>query len=260
MNNDKICRCRLCGKEYEIEHMSEEHYPARSVGNEDIVALNIVDMFDSILSKEFVDDIVDNVNDEESLKKIASNYFDDKMAESLYPNGRTARTLCRECNTFLGKYDEAYLKFFKADGEARKIKGFQKKTKYQMIKAIYAKFLSVPEAHDEKFDFIDFIVDDNKLEYCGEWKLYFVKRNRTTDLMGFKDIGTGKATFDKGTVYELSDDKFIFNLMNFDKHEGYDMTNIFDIVNKNYSVVEGVGRNGGYHAQILMARLFSEMK
>ena len=32
--------------------------------------------------------------------------------------------------------------------------------------------------------------------------------------------------------------------------------NIFDILNKNYVLVEGVGNGGGYHAQILMIRLF----
>ena len=34
------------------------------------------------------------------------------------------------------------------------------------------------------------------------------------------------------------------------------MTNIFDILNKNYELVEGVGETGGYHGQILMQRLF----
>lgn len=28
--------------------------------------------------------------------------------------------------------------------------------------------------------------------------------------MGMKDIRTGKITFDEGVVYEMSDDKFIF--------------------------------------------------
>ena len=36
---DKI-RCRLCEKEYEDKEMSDEHYPAHSVGNDDIVQLN----------------------------------------------------------------------------------------------------------------------------------------------------------------------------------------------------------------------------
>ena len=46
----------------------------------------------------------------------------------------------------------------------------------------------------------------------------FCKRDYSSDLLGMKDIGTGKITFDEGVVYELSDDKFIYNLMNFEKH------------------------------------------
>ena len=46
--------------------------------------------------------------------------------------------------------------------------------------------------------------------------------------------------------------------MNFPKHSRFNMTDIFDILNKNYNIVEGVGKDGGYHAQILMSRLLSE--
>ena len=66
-------------------------------------------------------------------------------------------------------------------------------------------------------------------------------------------------TFDEGVVYELSDDKFIFNLMNFPKHSCFEMTNLFDILKKNYKLVEGVGESGGYHAQVFMSSLFSQM-
>lgn len=48
----------------------------------------------------------------ESLGQISDDIFDNELTEPLYPKGRTARSLCRKCNTFLGKYDEAYLKFF----------------------------------------------------------------------------------------------------------------------------------------------------
>ena len=72
-----------------------------------------------------------------------------------------------------------------------------------------------------------------------------------------KDIRTGKITFDKGVVYELSDDKFIFNLMNFPKHSCFEMTNLFDILKKNYKLVEGVGESGGYHAQVFMSSIFN---
>ena len=95
--------------------------------------------------------------------------------------------------------------------------------------------------------------------YNGTWSVYFVKRNFSSDLMGMKDIRTGKITFDEGVVYEMSDDKFIFNLMNFPKHSCFEMTNLFDILKKNYKLIEGVGENGGYHAQVFMSSLFSQM-
>ena len=82
----------------------------------------------------------------------------------------------------------------------------------------------------------------------------------STDLFGMKDIGTGRIEFNEGVVYEMSDDKFIFNLMNFPKHNCFEMTNIFDILHKNYKLVEGVGKDGGYHAQVFMSRMFSQME
>lgn len=36
------------------------------------------------------------------------------------------------------------------------------------------------------------------------------------------------------------------------------MTNIFDILKKNYVLTNGVGETGGYHTQILFSKLFSE--
>lgn len=114
----------------------------------------------------------------------------------------------------------------------------------------------MPEAENEEFNFIDFIKDESLTVYSGKWKLYFVRRDFSTDLMGLKDIGTGEATFNEGVVYEFSDDKFVFNLMNFEKHPCFSMTNVFDILNKNYVLIEGVGNHGGYHAQIFMTRLF----
>ena len=77
--------------------------------------------------------------------------------------------------------------------------------------------MSLPETADEDFDFIDFIKDETSTSYKGKWNIYFVKRDFSTDLAGMKDIGTGKITFEDGVVYELSDDKFIYNLLNFPK-------------------------------------------
>ena len=250
--------CKLCGQEFDNKEMSEEHYPARSTGNEDIVSLDIVKMIDSIMSGEIHNEILRRSAKGEEISDISENIFDTQLSKSLYPDGRTSRTLCKECNTFLGKYDEAYLKFFNVDGNPKILKGFQQITKLEIIKAIYAKFLSLPESVDEKFDFLEFIKNKNMTTYNGVWKLYFVKRDFSSDLLGMKDIGTGKVVFDEGVVYEMSDDKFIFNLMNFEIHSCFNMTSIFDILKKNYTIIEGVGENGGYHAQILMSKLFSE--
>ena len=254
MSKQKKYKCKLCGNYFPYEEMSEEHYPARSVGNNDIVAVNIAKFTD----EEIRNEIFQRLAKGENLQDITDDIFDKKLSKSLYPKGRTARTLCRDCNTFLGEYDKAYLKFFNANGAPDKINGFQLQTKYQIIKAIYAKFLSIPETQKEKFDFMEFIKNENKTDYNGKWQLYFVKRDYTCDLFGLKDIGTGKATFDEGVVYELSDDKFIFNLMNFEKHDCYPMTNIFDILHKNYQLIAGVGEYGGYHASILIPRLLSK--
>lgn len=250
--------CKLCGQEFDDKEMSEEHYPARSVGNEDIVSLDIVKMIDSLMSGEIHNEVLHRYSKEEKIYNISGDIFDTQLSKSLYPDGRTSRTLCKKCNTFLGKYDESYLKFFNADGNPKIVKGFQPITKLETIKAIYAKFLSLPESVDEKFDFLEFIRNKNTNTYNGIWNLYFVKRDFSSDLLGMKDIGTGKVEFDEGVVYEMSDDKFIFNLMNFEIHSCFNMTNIFDILKKNYTIIEGVGENGGYHAQIHMSRMFSE--
>lgn len=259
IEKDKF-KCKLCNQFYCDEEMSEEHYPARSVGNEDIVEINIVEMFDSLTSEKTRNRIEDRLSKGERIEQITDDLFDNELSKPLYPKGRTARTLCRKCNTFLGKYDEAYLNFFSVDGEPKIIKGFNEKTKIQIIKSIYGKFLSIPETKNEEFDFLTFLKDESMYEYIGNWNIYFVKRDFSSDIMGLKDIRTGKMEFDEGVVYELSDDKFIFNLMNFEKHSCYEMTNIFDILKKDYTLVKGVGNNGGYHAQILMISLFSNLK
>lgn len=254
----KLCRCKLCGLDFDESEMSEEHYPARSTGNEDIVQLDLMKMIDSLQSSELRLEISKRLSAGETIDEISGNIFDEQFSKSLYPDGRTARTLCQKCNTFLGKYDEAYLRFFNYDGDPKVIKGFQTKTKYQIIKAIFAKFLSLPETADEVFDFVDFIKDEKQTTYNGAWQVFFVKRNFNSDILGMKDIDTGNAEFKEGVVYELSDNKFIFNLMNFPKHSCFPMTNIFDILSKEYKLVVGVGENGGYHAQMVLSRLARE--
>lgn len=255
----QLFQCRLCCNIYPNSEMSEEHYPAKNTGNEDVVAFDILKFFDMFTEKKYKLEITDRVKKGETLEHISDELFDTRISKPLYPAGRTARTLCRRCNTFLGKYDEAYLKFYNCDGNSKSVKGFRNVTKHQTIKAIYAKFLSVPEAQNETFDFVDFIRDEACFEYNGKWLLYFVRRNYSTDMLGFADIATGKVDFEEGVVYEMSDDKFIYNLMNFPKHECYEMTNIFEILNKNYRLVEGVGKNGGYHSQIFMTNMFQQV-
>lgn len=257
MNSKYICK--LCGNTFSDKEMSEEHYPAKSVGNDDIVLFDIAKMFDNLTSPKFRDDVSTKLFDKADLNNIIDESFGSCVVQNLYPNGRTARTLCKECNRFLGKYDEAYLKFYNADGNTKQVNGFSKKTKLQIIKAIYAKFLSVPETFNENFDFIDFIKNIESDSYDGKWHLYFIKRDYSTDIMGMKDIGTGKETFQEGIVYEMSDEKFIYNLMNFEKSSRLDMTNIFEILNRNYRLVEGIGENGSYHESIFLARMFSQM-
>ena len=253
MDNKYICR--LCRRTFTEEEMSKEHYPAKSVGNDDIVALDIIKLFDSFQSGRALNELKEEMKNGKSLDEAMGDYFDNKLSYSLYPKGRSAITLCRKCNSFLGEYDESYLKFFNCDGAPKIVKGFQPNTKLAIIKAIYGKFLSVPEAENEEFDFLDFIRDKSDVSYRGKWRLYFVHRDLSSDILGMKDIGTGKVEYDKGVVYELSDEKFIFNLMNFEKHDCFKMNNIIDIMNKEYKLIYGVGENGGYHAQILISRM-----
>ena len=68
-----VC-CRLCGSKFSISEMSEEHYPAHSVGNEDIVKLDFVKMFDIIKSGE----ISNRIKSGEKLEDIIDDIFDNQ--------------------------------------------------------------------------------------------------------------------------------------------------------------------------------------
>ena len=255
-----MSKCRLCGNEYSDEDMSEEHYPAQSVGNNDIVKLDIIKLIDLFSSQGMPDEIRKRMLQGSSFEKAAESIFDEELTSPIYPKGRTARTLCRTCNTFLGKYDEAYMKFFNCDGNPKVVRGFQSHTKQNIIKAIFGKFLSIPEALGEEFDFTEYIRDESQNKYKGQWNLYFIRRDNSTDLLGLQDIQTGSVEFEEGIVYELSDDKFIFNLMNFEKHNCFRMNDIFDIYDKNYDLIIGAGSQGGYHAQVFMKNVFDNVK
>lgn len=112
-------KCKLCGQLYSYQDMSEEHYPARSVGNEEVVAFDIVKMLDAFQNVEIQENLHNRLSNGESFEKNAGDIFDNELSKPLYPKERTARTLCRNCNTFLGKYDAAYLKFFSQNGNSQ---------------------------------------------------------------------------------------------------------------------------------------------
>ncbi len=245
---DKV-KCRLCQKEFDISEMSKEHYPARSVGNEDIIAFDIAAMGDKFVNGE----ILERLKSGESVEQIVDNTFEKDLVKKEYPEGRTVLSLCRSCNTFLGKYDKSYLNFFNVDGDPDKVKGFSKRTKLNIIKAIYAKFISIPEAEDEEFDFIEFINSERSEEYSGRWKLYFIKRDFSTDWLGFKDLQTGVLHYNEGVVYQLSDEKFIYNLMDFEKHSSFNMTNMFDILEKKFKIFYGADSEYRYNDSIMLS-------
>ena len=72
MGKSKV-KCKLCGEFFGDKEMSEEHYPARSVGNEDIVALDLVKLFDSFQSEEIRERIRNKLSTGESFEQIAVN-------------------------------------------------------------------------------------------------------------------------------------------------------------------------------------------
>lgn len=47
-DNSQEYVCKLCNKQYTYDEMSEEHYPAKSVGNDDIGNFNLNKFFDII--------------------------------------------------------------------------------------------------------------------------------------------------------------------------------------------------------------------
>jgi hypothetical protein len=69
-------QCKLCKKIFYNNNMSEEHYPARSVGNDDIVKLNIVKMMDYFSSDELYKRVEKRKLQGESLEQIYDDIFD----------------------------------------------------------------------------------------------------------------------------------------------------------------------------------------
>ena len=226
--------CKLCGRDY--VKLSAERYPAHSVGNDDLVK---VDFQKLVAPCSFT-----NISE-------ANYFFENEIIVEAYPKGRTVDALCQECNELLGRYDESYKRFFDVDGNPKTVKGFQTKTKFHIIKAIYGKFLSIPEASDQKFDFVDFVKNPDNTTYKGKWNLYFMKRNPQELKLGMASYNTYKQEFDEGVVYEMGDAKFVFNLMNFEKHSYFKMNSIFDILGR-YRLVTDDGTQINYHWQNLI--------
>lgn len=247
--------CALCQQWFKKQEMSEEHFPAKTVGNVDMVEVNAGDMFDPGLAKlntMKINSLMDSGLDYDTALDMI---FEENLVKKSYPKGRTTRTLCRQCNTLLGKYDSSYKKFFEKDGNVAVIKGFQKHTKIQIIKSIYGKFLSIPECEKESFDFRDFLLDEQQSEYSGRWKICIVKRSVDTDILSMKSLNTGTLHFKEGDLYEFSDDKFIYHLMNFECHPSEKEMNFWDILNDSYEFIPVSKKSGGYHGQLLLSQL-----
>lgn len=228
--------CVLCKK---TKLLTKEHYPAKSVGNVDMVTANLIKM---------IDIISEGTCNKENYNQI----FDEQIVTNSYKEGRVSETLCQGCNTFLGSYDETYKKFYDCDGDSNKIKGFSPMTKEKIIKSIYGKFLSVPECQEINFDFLDYLRNKNATNYYGKWTVYITKRDFYTGFGAIQPLDTGILEEDEGKVIEFSDEKFIFHLTEFTPPESLVGTNIWNIRNKNYKIKSGADVNGGYHAGILM--------
>lgn len=132
----KKCKCKLCEKYYSDSEMSEDHYPAKCVGNYDVVKFDITKALDMFTSREIINEIESRYDGNKSNEEIGEEIFDEILAKPLFPKGRTARTLCIECNRLLGKYDESYKKFYDANGDEKIVKGFTFNTKLNIIKSI----------------------------------------------------------------------------------------------------------------------------
>ena len=44
-----IKKCKLCNKEFDKSELTKEHYPAKSLGNYDLVRINLLDVLDDII-------------------------------------------------------------------------------------------------------------------------------------------------------------------------------------------------------------------
>ena len=96
-------RCKLCGKDYPENKLSDEHYPAHSVGNNDIVQLDLVAMMDMFMSERTASELKVRVNNGESLNDITD---DIPQLLELVDNGKMGMRPAVELS-YLDKDDQA---------------------------------------------------------------------------------------------------------------------------------------------------------
>lgn len=73
-------KCKLCGGIFLENEMSEEHYPARNTGNDDVVAVDLKKYFDYLTDQSKLQEVRNKLNKGESIEKIAGDIFDNEMA------------------------------------------------------------------------------------------------------------------------------------------------------------------------------------
>lgn len=67
--------------------MSEEHYPARNTGNEDVVAVDLGKMFDTFTSESVHAEIREKLNHGETLENITGDILTLSYQHLYFPKG-----------------------------------------------------------------------------------------------------------------------------------------------------------------------------
>lgn len=75
MKRKRSIQCALCKNFFKNSEMSEEHYPAKSTGNDDIVALDFGKMIDSIMSGKVIEFFFSRRIKEKHLKKLVVTFL-----------------------------------------------------------------------------------------------------------------------------------------------------------------------------------------
>ena len=74
--------CRLCRRRFTYDEMSEEHYPAKSTGNNDIVELDLVKLIDTFQSGIAQQKIKKQVELGHAVEDAAGKYFDEELTNT----------------------------------------------------------------------------------------------------------------------------------------------------------------------------------